>query len=42
MWARVASFEGVDLQALRDAAGQRPPDELIPAGLRGVRRSSAS
>jgi hypothetical protein len=36
MWARVATFEGVDVERLREAAGRRPPDELIPAGLRGV------
>jgi hypothetical protein len=36
MWARVASFEGTDVERLREQAGRRPPDELIPAGLRGV------
>lgn len=36
MWARVASFEGADVERLRAEAGRRPPDELIPAGLRGV------
>jgi hypothetical protein len=36
MWARVASFEGTDVESMKEQAGQRPPDELIPAGLRGV------
>jgi hypothetical protein len=36
MWARVASFEGTDVERLREQSGGRPPDELIPAGLRGV------
>jgi hypothetical protein len=36
MWARVTSFEGVNVAGLREAHGQRPPDELIPAGLRGI------
>jgi hypothetical protein len=36
MWARVASFEGTDVEGMRAEAGRRPPDELIPAGLRGV------
>jgi hypothetical protein len=36
MCARVASFEGTDVERLREQAGGRPPDELIPAGLRGV------
>lgn len=36
MWARVASFEGTDVERMRAEAGRRPPDELIPAGLRGV------
>jgi hypothetical protein len=36
MWARVASFEGTDVERMRSEAGRRPPEELIPAGLRGV------
>jgi hypothetical protein len=36
MWARVASFEAVNVEGLREAQGRRPPEELIPAGLRGV------
>jgi hypothetical protein len=36
MWARVASFEGTDVERMRAQAGQRPPDELIPPGLRGI------
>jgi len=36
MWARVASFEGTDVERMRAQAGQRPPDDIIPPGLRGV------
>ena len=36
MWARVAAFEGTDVEGARAQAGRRPPDELIPSGLRGV------
>jgi hypothetical protein len=36
MWARVASFEGTDVERMRAEVGRRGPDELIPAGLRGV------
>ena len=36
MWARVASFEGTDVEGVREVVGRRPPDEQIPAGLRGV------
>lgn len=36
MWARVAAFEGTDVGRARTEAGRRPPDELIPDGLRGV------
>ena len=36
MWARVASFEGIDVEGLRARAGQRPPDDQIPSGLKGV------
>jgi len=34
MWARVASFEGADVNRLRTEAN-RPPDQ-VPEGLRGV------
>jgi hypothetical protein len=36
MWARVAAFEGTDVERARAEAPRRPPDELIPDGLRGV------
>jgi thiol-disulfide isomerase/thioredoxin len=36
VWARVAAFDGTDVERARAEAGRRPPDELIPAGLRGV------
>ena len=36
MWARIATFENADIERLRERTGQRPPEELIPAGLRGV------
>jgi hypothetical protein len=36
MWARVASFEGTDIERMRAEGRRRPPDELIPAGMRGV------
>ena len=36
MWARIATFEDVDVGALRERAGQRPPDDLIPRGMRGL------
>jgi hypothetical protein len=36
MWARVASFENIDVEQLRKMAGQRPPDDLIPSGLKGI------
>ena len=34
MWARVATFEGVDVERMR-AEANRPPDRL-PEGLRGA------
>jgi hypothetical protein len=34
MWARVASFEGVDIDRIREEAN-RPPDRM-PEGLRGA------
>jgi hypothetical protein len=34
MWARVASFEGADIERLR-AEARRPPDRM-PEGLRGA------
>ena len=34
MWARVASFEGTDVQRMREEA-TRPPDRM-PEGLRGA------
>jgi hypothetical protein len=36
MWARIASFENVDVEQLRSMAGQRPPEDLVPKGLRGI------
>lgn len=36
MWARVAAFEDTDVERARAEGGRRPPDELIPEGLRGV------
>jgi hypothetical protein len=36
MWARVAAFEGTDVERARAEVGRRPPEDLIPAGLRGV------
>ena len=36
MWARVASFENIDVEQLRNMAGQRPPEDLIPSGLKGI------
>lgn len=36
MWARVAAFEGTDVERARTEVGRRPREELIPAGLRGV------
>jgi len=36
MWARVASFENVNVEELRRMAGQRPPEDLIPSGLKGI------
>ena len=34
MWARVASFEGADIERMREEA-PRPPDQM-PEGLRGA------
>jgi hypothetical protein len=36
MWARVAAFEGTDVERARAEVGRGPPEDLIPAGLRGV------
>jgi hypothetical protein len=36
MWARVATFEGTDVERVRAEVGKRPPEDLIPSGLRGV------
>jgi hypothetical protein len=36
MWARIASFEGTDVERMRAEAPRRPPEDMIPAGLRGV------
>ena len=35
MWARVAMFEGADIERLRGEVSQRPPDEM-PQGMRGA------
>jgi hypothetical protein len=35
MWARVAAFEGTDVERMRREAPRRPPDQM-PEGLRGA------
>jgi hypothetical protein len=36
MWARVAAFEGTDVERARAEVGRRPAEDLIPPGLRGI------
>jgi hypothetical protein len=36
MWARVAAFEGTDVERARAEVARRPAEDLTPSGLRGV------